>query len=290
MRKIILLCSCILFQFVQSQETNFGKAEISSNIADFIADDKYNRFDNSYYNYESLKKFNVEKKGDIIIFRCLRSNGYSGFSIEIHIDQNLTITKARYAAHGCTYRYNVKATKITLQLNQNPFEKLQGIQGQFELKFNKKRFITVNGNANLQRYTFHGKFKLFNTEDSFDINAQKQNAVVLDMRKGNPNTYSFTSIDNVYIYPNHKPIINNKTALINAIKKLNIKLPKTLLFRLQLNKDGSIKKISAYHYKMSREDKVILNTFLSNFELDYTVAQNNGKTVAYNGTIFLDLQ
>lgn len=293
MKKAILIIYFFVFlQCLYSQENRLGKAQIvPKEIVEFSQDDIYNRFDNTYYNHSNLRKFEVQKKEDTIILKYIHHPGLgSGFFIEIQLNKDLNILKANYRDVTCSRSFNGTTTAIKLQLNQDPFEKLQGLQGQFELKFNKVFLFYSNKRNDIRRCVFHGKFKLFNNVKSA-ISSQEKIDFSQNMKFSGGDSYNFTSVNDVYLHSDMKPIIQNESEFVEAVNKLNIKtLPSTIYYRIKIGANGNIKDFSMVSSQMSEKELSALTTLLHNLPLEITPAYYNGKKVAYSGEIFMNLK
>ena len=198
MKKLILTYIFIFGQCLYSQENNVRTVEILPNaLAEFTSDDVYNRFDNGHYKLGNLRKFEVEQTATEIILKCTNGGGSYGYSIEIHLNKDLTITKADFNEAGCLFQNSTVITSVNLVLNQNPFESLEGLQGQFELNFDKASIKIINSEHGVKRHLFHGKFKKFSNEDVFDIHDKNQSKLIKQTYMNNTDSYQFTAIDGI---------------------------------------------------------------------------------------------
>ncbi|APG65393.1 hypothetical protein LPB136_08515 [Tenacibaculum todarodis] len=227
--QIIILILIANFAFGQEKVT------IDKDIVKYEIKDEFNRFDNIANELKSYKSLDIESndKSNIKILNRY-STGFTGHTISIIIDKKLNVVKANYeywtdvAEIGTEY----KVDSIDLKLNQNPFEKINGLRGQYTMQVKK---VSLDGEL-LEKIIFKGKFKTFKGID-------KSSSDYLWALKQNKVFYGITNENGVYLRPDKMPSLkSDHKILTEKIKKIQGYKPEKIRAFVIINEKGKIEK------------------------------------------------
>jgi hypothetical protein len=210
--------------------TNFAlgqnsKITIDKNISKYEIKDEYNRFDDIANEIKHIESLKIEKKGENEIkISNSYSSGFTGNNITFRINRNLEIKNVTYSywtdVLDSKNKISYKIKKTSLKLNQNPFNKTNGLRGMYILEI--EHFWN---NSLTKTETFKGKFKTFKgiNETSEDyLWTLNQNRIF----------YGITNEDGVYLHPDKMPSLKSNS--------------KVLTLELKKIKDYKFKKIKAF--------------------------------------------
>ncbi len=230
MKKTLIIILISNFAFGQEKVT------IDQNIVKYEIKDEYERFDNVEKPQDDFKSLNIrlENNSDLEIENSYNA-GFIGYDISFKIDKNLNINNVSY--HYWTdnidldniITYTVKKTNLVL--NQNPFDKINGLRGIYDLEiehYQNKKILKIAH--------FKGKMKTFDGLDKTSTEfkwALEQNKINNDIK----NEYG------VYLNPDTVPSLKSDTKeLIEEIKKLKGYKQKTIKIYVVINEKGKIEK------------------------------------------------
>ncbi|WP_162985012.1 hypothetical protein [Mesonia aquimarina] len=229
--RIQIIILILIANFAFGQE----KVGIDLDIVQYEIKDEFNRFDNianELKNYKSLDIDLIDKLNIKILNKY--STGFTGYTISIIIDKKLNIVKANYeywtdvAEIGIEY----KVDSIDLKLNQNPFEKINGLRGRYTMQVEK---FSSDGEL-LEKITFKGKFKYFKGID-------KSSSDYLWTLEQNKVFYGITNENGVYLYPDKMPSLkSDHKILTEKIKKNQGYKPEKIRAFVIINEKGKIEK------------------------------------------------
>lgn len=242
--KIQIIILILIANFAFGQE----KVTIDQDIVKYEIKDEFNRFDNianELKNYKSLD-IDIDKSSINILNRY--STGFTGHTISVIIDKKMNIVKANYeywsdvAENGTEY----KVDSIDLILNQNPFEKIKGLRGQYTMQVKK---VSANGEL-LEKIIFKGKFKTFKGIDKLSSDylwALEQNKLF----------YGLTNENGVYLNPDIRPKLkSNIKDLVLKLKELSaLKIPEFRVW-VVITEDGKIERESIRFSSSIYNDKL----------------------------------
>ena len=226
--QIIILILVTNFAFGQEKVT------IEENIEKYEIKDEFNRFDdigNPIRNFESLK-INIKSNSEIEIQNSY-SSGFTGNDIKFIIDEKLNVNKATYnywtdvldLDNLITYKVN----KANLTLNQNPFDKTNGLRGKYILEIEHYRNDSL-----IKTEQFKGKFKTFEEID-------KESSEYKWTLKQNEIWYGITNENGVYLNPDKKPSLKSDyKILVKEIKRLRGYKPSKIIAFVVINENGKI--------------------------------------------------
>jgi len=229
--RILIIILVLISKFTFGQKTN---ATIGQNIVKYEIKDEFNRFDdiaNETEHYKSFAILNISNSVIEIVNRY--SSGFTGHKITIKLNKKLNIDQANYeywtdVMEIDTPKYVVD--KVDLKLNQNPFEKINRLQGQYTMQIKK---ISSDGNL-LSTIEFKGKFKNFNGIEKTSPDYQwtlEQNKIF----------YGITNDNGVSLRPDKMPNLkSDHNILIKEIQKLNGFVPDKLNALVVINEKGRI--------------------------------------------------
>ncbi|EMQ93873.1 hypothetical protein D778_01372 [Xanthomarina gelatinilytica] len=233
--------------------TNFAfgqrKVSIDKNVLTYEKSDEYERFDNVDKTRDDFKELTINIENSILKIENSYSGGFIGYDIVFEIDKELTLKETSY--HYWTDNIDLEnptdyiVTKAKIILNQNPFKRLSGLRGIYELEIDH-----LQKNQKVRTETFKGKFKTYSgiKESSPEyIWALNQNQVEKNIRTEN----------GVYLNPDTPPSLKSDTKeLIEAIKKIEGSKPSKLIVQAIINENGKIEKETIrFRGEMSEELK-----------------------------------
>lgn len=210
------------------------KVSIDKNVIKYEIKDEYERFDNVEKSQNDFKSLSISfVNNSNLEIQNSYSAGFIGYDINFQIDKNLNIMSVTY--HYWTDNIDLdnpityKVKSANLILNQNPFNKIKGLRGVYDLKIehyqNEKLIRTVD---------FKGKMKTFKGFDKSSPEyewALEQNNIESDIK----NQYG------VYLNPDKVPSLKSDTKkLIEEIKNLKGYKPTSLKVYVVINEKGKI--------------------------------------------------
>lgn len=228
--QIIILILITHFAFGQ------GKVTIDQNLVKYEIKDEFNRFDdigNPKNNFESLK-INFKSNSEIEIQNSY-SSGFTGNDIKFILDKQLNIKKATYnywtdvvdLDNLITY----KVENVNLTLNQNPFDKTNGLRGKYILEIGHFRNDSL-----VKTKHFKGKFKTFKGID-------KESTDYKWTLEQNEIWYGITNENGVYLNPDKVPSLKSDFKILTKeIKKLKGYKPSKIKAFVVINENGKIEK------------------------------------------------
>jgi hypothetical protein len=252
------------------------KVSIDKNVLTYEIKDKYERFDNVEKAQDDFKSLQINflKNSDLDI-KNIYSGGFIGYDINFIIDSNLNIKNVSY--HYWTDNIDLdniityKVKRANLILNQNPFVKVSGLRGIYELEvehyLNNKIFKTEK---------FKGKMKSFNGIDKTSLEykwAIEQNKPRNDVK----NQFG------VYLNPDIPPSLKSNTKeLIDAIKNLKGNKPTKIRVNVVINKNGRMEKEPIrFSGKMNKDLENKITDLLLEMTEWYPACVNNEPVKSY---------
>ncbi|WP_123796537.1 hypothetical protein [Oceanihabitans sediminis] len=226
--QIIILILITNFAFGQDKVT------IDKNLPKYEIKDEFNRFDdigNPKNDFESLK-FNFKSNSEIEI-RNSYTSGFTGNDIKFSIDKHLNIKKVTYnywtdvvdLDNLITYRVK----KVNLKLNQNPFDKINGLRGMYILEVQH-----IRNDSLIKTEQIKGKFKNFK-----GIN--KQSSDYKWTLEQNKIWYGITNENGVYLKPDKVPSLKSDyKILVKEIKNIKGYVPSKIKAFVVINENGKI--------------------------------------------------
>lgn len=229
--KIQIIILILITNFAFGQE----KVTINQNIVKYEIKDKFNRFDNIANELKNYKSLDIEFNDNSNIKILNRySTGFTGHTISLIIDKKMNIVKADYeywtdvAEIGTEYEVD----SINLKLNQNPFEKMDSLRGQYTMQVKK---VSSDGKL-LKEITFKGKFKSFKGVD-------KSSPDYLWTLEQNKVFYGITNENGVYLRPDKMPSLKSDLKIVTEkIKKIKGYKPDKIRALVIINENGKIEK------------------------------------------------
>ena len=276
--KIIIILLISNFTFGQN-----AKVAIDRNLVKYEIDDEFERFDDIDYPVNEFKSLNFKFNSDSDLeIKNSYGGGFIGYDISFRINNLLEIDEVYYnfwtdnidLENVITY----KVRKAYLSLNQNPFDKLNGLRGKYILEIEH-----YCNDSMFNEEIFKGKFKTFEGIDKTSADykwALNQNQI----------RYNIINADGVYLNPPVPPTLKSDTkTLIREIKKIKGH-PRNLRAMVVINEQGKIEKEPIRFYEQldkNLESKIIKLLI----ELtDWNPAFDNGKKVKSQVPIMIGLE
>jgi hypothetical protein len=213
------------------------KVAIDKNVVKYEIKDGFNRFDdvdNSKNDYERLSLNFTNSELEI---KNSQSSGFTGDDISFVINNKLELKNVSYDYWTDnidlenTRTYKVKSSELIL--NQNPFNKTNGLRGKYVLEIEHYWNDTLT-----KTEKFNGKFKFFNgiNKNSSDyLWALQQNKILNGIIDKN----------GVYLRPDKiASLKSNIKILTEKIKEIKVNKPKRLKAYLVIDENGKIEKES----------------------------------------------
>jgi len=213
------------------------KVGIDKDVVKYEIKDEFNRFDdldNSRNDYERLSLNFTNSKLEI---KNSQSSGFTGDDISFVINNKLELKNVSYYYWTDnidlenTRTYKVKSSELIL--NQNPFNKTNGLRGKYVLEIEHYWNDTLT-----KTEKFKGKFKSFkgiNNTSSDYLWALNQNKILNGIIDKN----------GVYLRPDKMASLkSNIKVLTEKIKEIKVNKPKRLKAYLVIDKNGKVEKES----------------------------------------------
>lgn len=225
------------------------KVAINKNTLNYEINDEFERFDDIGNSENDYKRLHLNFKSDsLLIIENNHGAGFVGEDITFTITKNLQIKDAKYnywtdnpnPKKMLTY----KVKKVNLSLNQNPFEKTNGLRGNYSLQIEEYSKDSLN-----RIKVVKGKFKTFK-----DINKESTDYKwVLEQDKTSKN---FKNSNGVYFNLEIPPTLkSNSERLSNEVKKLNGFETNDIKALIVINEKGKIEK-APIRFSISLNDKL----------------------------------
>jgi hypothetical protein len=228
--RIQLIILILFTNFAFGQE----KVTIDQNIVEYEIKDEFNRFDDIANDLKKYKSFDLDSKGNSTI-KILNqySTGYTGHTVSFEIDKNLNIVKVYYDywtdVVDLENKITYKVKSVELTLNQNPFNKTNGLRGKYNLQ------VAHYWNDSLTKTEiFKGKFKSFKGID-------KSSSEYLWVLEQNKIFYGITNENGVYLRPDRMPSLKSEhRVLTEKLKNIKGFKPDKIKAYVVINEKGKI--------------------------------------------------
>jgi len=213
----------------------YQKVIIDKNISKYEIKDEYNRFNDLFKIHSKCESLIINEDNKELLIENKYSSGYTGHNFVFRIDNKLNIIKATYSYWTdvlSTEESNYIIDNIDLKLNQNPFNGLKELRGQYTLQI---REVDLDGKL-INSKEFKGKFKTYKGVDKKSEEykwAIEQNNIF----------NGITNENGAYLRPDIKPSLKSGYKKFKKeIKKLDGYIPNRLKFYVVINENGKIDK------------------------------------------------